>query len=151
MSNPVITGIARTPIGRYNGSLAPLRAVELGGAAIAAALERSEVDPSAVDEVLFGHVLQAGEGQITARQAAVAGACRMADEARKSRVPRVGERVGLCRRSACFLRQPFLRQPKTPCGPTSPVARQSACPHPRNPEYSRGGTRAKPPRAGKID
>jgi len=73
----VITGIARTPIGKYSGSLAPLRAVELGGAAIAAALERSEVDPSAVDEVLFGHVLQAGEGQITARQAAVRGGLPM--------------------------------------------------------------------------
>ena len=73
----MITGIARTPIGKYSGSLAPLRAVELGGAAIAAALERSEVDPSAVDEVLFGHVLQAGEGQITARQAAVRGGLPM--------------------------------------------------------------------------
>jgi acetyl-CoA C-acetyltransferase len=73
----VITGIARTPIGKYNGSLAPLRAVELGGAAIAAALGRSGVDPSAVDEVLFGHVLQAGEGQITARQAAVRGGLPM--------------------------------------------------------------------------
>ncbi|HSK07741.1 MAG TPA: acetyl-CoA C-acetyltransferase [Acidimicrobiia bacterium] len=77
MSNPVITGIARTPIGKYNGSLAPLRAVELGGAAIAAALVRSEIDPGAVDEVLFGHVLQAGEGQITARQAAVRGGLPM--------------------------------------------------------------------------
>ena len=77
MSNPVITGIARTPIGKYNGSLAPLRAVELGGTAIAAAVERSLVGPSAVDEVLFGHVLQAGEGQITARQAAVRGGLPM--------------------------------------------------------------------------
>jgi len=77
MLNPVITGIARTPIGKYHGSLAPLRAVELGGAAIAAAVERSLVDPASVDEVLFGHVLQAGEGQITARQAAVRGGLRM--------------------------------------------------------------------------
>jgi acetyl-CoA C-acetyltransferase len=77
VSNPVITGIARTPIGRYGGSLAPLRAVELGGAAIAGAIERSGVDPGAVDEVLFGHVLQAGEGQITARQAAVRGGLPM--------------------------------------------------------------------------
>jgi acetyl-CoA C-acetyltransferase len=77
MLNPVITGIARTPIGKYYGSLAPLRAVELGGAAIAAAIERSRVDPASIDEVLFGHVLQAGEGQITARQAAVRGGLRM--------------------------------------------------------------------------
>ncbi len=77
MHNPVITGIARTPIGKYHGSLAPLRAVDLGGAAIAAAIERSRVDPASIDEVLFGHVLQAGEGQITARQAAVRGGLRM--------------------------------------------------------------------------
>ena len=77
MSNPVITGIARTPIGKYGGSLAPIRAVELGGAAIAAAVERSGVDPTSIDEVLFGHVLQAGEGQITARQAAVRGGLPM--------------------------------------------------------------------------
>lgn len=73
----VITGFARTPIGKYGGVLAPLRAVDLGGAAIAAALERSGVDPGAIDEVLFGQVLQAGEGQITARQAAVRGGLAM--------------------------------------------------------------------------
>jgi acetyl-CoA C-acetyltransferase len=77
LSNPVITGIARTPIGKYNGALAPMRAVELGGVAIAAALQRSLLDPSAIDEVLFGHVLQAGEGQVTARQAAVRGGLPM--------------------------------------------------------------------------
>lgn len=77
MHNSVITGIARTPIGKYNGVLAPLGAVELGGAAIKAAMERSGVDGAEIDEVLFGHVLQAGEGQITARQAAVAGGLPM--------------------------------------------------------------------------
>ncbi len=77
MSHPVITGIARTPIGKYHGALSPLRAVKLGGVAIAAAMERSGTDPAAIDEVLFGHVLQAGEGQITARQAAVAGGLPM--------------------------------------------------------------------------
>ncbi|MDH3189121.1 MAG: acetyl-CoA C-acyltransferase [Acidimicrobiia bacterium] len=71
MKKTVITGIARTPIGKYGGDLAPLRAVELGGVAIKAAVERSGIDPEAFDEILFGHVLQAGEGQITARQAAV--------------------------------------------------------------------------------
>jgi acetyl-CoA C-acetyltransferase len=54
-----------------------MRAVELGGRAIEAAVKRSETDPSAFDEVIFGHVLQAGEGQITARQAAVAGGLPM--------------------------------------------------------------------------
>lgn len=77
MKNSVITGIARTPIGKYGGGLTPLRAVELGGLAVGAALERSKADPTAFDEVLFGHVLQAGEGQITARQAAVAGGLPM--------------------------------------------------------------------------
>ncbi len=77
MKNSVITGIARTPIGRYGGALQPLRAVELGGAAIEAAIDRSQTDPAAVDEVIFGHVLQAGEGQITARQAAVRGGLPM--------------------------------------------------------------------------
>lgn len=67
----VITGIARTPIGRYGGALQPLRAVDLGAQAIAAAVARSETDPTTFDEIIFGHVLQAGEGQITARQAAV--------------------------------------------------------------------------------
>jgi acetyl-CoA C-acetyltransferase len=77
VSNPVITGIARTPIGRYGGALAPLRAVDLGGVAIAGAIERSQIDPGAIDEILFGHVLQAGEGQITSRQAAVRGGLPM--------------------------------------------------------------------------
>jgi acetyl-CoA C-acetyltransferase len=73
----VITGFARTPTGRYGGSLSSLRAVQLGGRAIAAAVQRSGVDPGAIDEVVFGQVLQAGEGQITARQAAVEGGLSM--------------------------------------------------------------------------
>lgn len=77
MNKSVITGIARTPIGKYGGVLKPMRAVELGGVAIKAAVERSGIAPEAFDEVLFGHVLQAGEGQITARQAAVAGGLPM--------------------------------------------------------------------------
>ncbi|HVR31445.1 MAG TPA: acetyl-CoA C-acyltransferase [Acidimicrobiia bacterium] len=75
--NAVITGLARTPIGKYGGALAGLRAVDLGGAAIAAAVERSGTDPAAVDEVIVGQVLQAGEGQITSRQAAVRGGLPM--------------------------------------------------------------------------
>jgi acetyl-CoA C-acetyltransferase len=77
MNTPVIASIARTPIGRYGGGLAPLRAVELGGHAIRAAVERAGVNPLDVDEVMFGQVLQAGEGQITARQAAVNGGLPM--------------------------------------------------------------------------
>jgi acetyl-CoA C-acetyltransferase len=54
-----------------------MSAVDLGGAAISAAVTRSQVDPSVFDEVVFGHVLQAGTGQITSRQAAVAGGLPM--------------------------------------------------------------------------
>lgn len=75
--NPVIVGAARTPIGKYGGGLTSRRAVELGGVAIGAALERSGVDPAAIDEVIFGQVLQAGEGQITSRQAAIGGGLPM--------------------------------------------------------------------------
>ncbi len=66
----VIVGIARTPLGRFGGVYRPLSAVELGAEAIGAALERSGVEPTQIDETLFGHVIQAGTGQITARQAA---------------------------------------------------------------------------------
>ncbi|MDP9860802.1 MULTISPECIES: acetyl-CoA C-acetyltransferase [Streptosporangium] len=71
MSASVIVAGARTPIGRLLGSLAGLSAVELGGIAIKAALERSGVAPEAVQYVIMGQVLQAGAGQIPSRQAAV--------------------------------------------------------------------------------
>src|SRR5215207_3728864 len=76
-TQPVICAGARTPIGRFGGALAPLSAVELGGWAIRAALERAGADPGAVEHVVMGHVLQAGQGQITARQAAVRGGVPM--------------------------------------------------------------------------
>ena len=69
---PVIVGGARTPVGRLLGSLASKSAIELGGIAIAGALERAAIGPDQVQYVIMGHVLQAGAGQITARQAAVA-------------------------------------------------------------------------------
>jgi len=69
---PVIVGAARTPVGRLLGSLANKSATELGGVAIGAALDRAGVGPDQVQYVIMGHVLQAGAGQITARQAAVA-------------------------------------------------------------------------------
>ena len=75
--NPVICSIARTPIGRFGATYPTLSAMDLGGVAIAAALERADLDPENVDEVIFGHVLQAGQGQITARQAAVKGGISM--------------------------------------------------------------------------
>lgn len=67
----VIVAGARTPMGRLLGSLKGLSAADLGGIAIKAALERSGVTPDQVDYVIMGQVLQAGTGQITARQAAV--------------------------------------------------------------------------------
>jgi acetyl-CoA C-acetyltransferase len=76
-TQPVICAGARTPIGRFGGALAPLPAVELGGWAIRAALERSGADPAAVEHVVMGHVLQAGQGQITARKAAAWGGIPM--------------------------------------------------------------------------
>jgi acetyl-CoA C-acetyltransferase len=76
-AQPVICAGARTPIGRFGGALAPLPAVELGGHAIRAALQRAGADPGAVEHVVMGHVLQAGQGQITARQAAVRGGVPM--------------------------------------------------------------------------
>jgi len=74
---PVIVGGARTPVGRLLGSLASKSASDLGGIAIAGALERAGVRPDQVDYVITGHVLQAGAGQITARQAAVAAGISM--------------------------------------------------------------------------
>jgi acetyl-CoA C-acetyltransferase len=68
----VIVGAARTPIGRLLGGLTDLTAAELGGVVIKAALQRAGVAPSELDYVIMGQVLQAGAGQIPARQAAVA-------------------------------------------------------------------------------
>ena len=71
MPDSVIVAGARTPIGKLSGALAGFSAMDLGGIAVKAALERAGVAPEDVDYVLMGQVLQAGQGQITARQAAV--------------------------------------------------------------------------------
>jgi acetyl-CoA C-acetyltransferase len=71
MPGSVIVGSARTPIGKLSGAFAGLTAMDLGGIAIKAALERAGIGAEQVDYVLMGQVLQAGQGQITARQAAV--------------------------------------------------------------------------------
>ncbi|GAA1694676.1 acetyl-CoA C-acetyltransferase [Glycomyces endophyticus] len=68
----VVLAAARTPIGRFAGGLADVPATALGGAAVAAALERAGVAPDRVGQVILGHVLPAGCGQNPARQAAVA-------------------------------------------------------------------------------
>jgi acetyl-CoA C-acetyltransferase len=67
-----VIGAARTPIGKMMGGLATIPATEVGATAIRAALERSQVPPSAVDEVIMGQVVQAGAGQAPARQASIA-------------------------------------------------------------------------------
>lgn len=68
----VIVGAARTPNGRLKGSLADVSAVDLGATAIRGALEKGGINPSVVDAVVMGNVLQAGLGQCPARQAAIA-------------------------------------------------------------------------------
>jgi acetyl-CoA C-acetyltransferase len=72
MAGSVIVNGARTPMGRLLGSLKDFSAVDLGAVAIRAALERSGVSPEQVDYVILGQVLQAGAGQMPARQASVA-------------------------------------------------------------------------------
>jgi len=71
MSRTVILGTARTPVGKMGGGLASLKATELGGIAIKAALERADVAPEQVGHVIMGQVLQAGQGQIPSRQAQI--------------------------------------------------------------------------------
>ncbi len=73
MTKSVLVAAGRTPIGKLSGQFASLTAMDLGGIAIKGVLERSGLDPALVDAVLMGHVLQAGQGQVTARQAAVKG------------------------------------------------------------------------------
>ena len=73
MPSTVILGTARTPFGKMGGTLSSLDATDLGGHAIEAALERSGVDPEQVEQVVFGQVLQAGQGQIPSRQAQIKG------------------------------------------------------------------------------
>jgi acetyl-CoA C-acetyltransferase len=77
MPGSVIVSSARTPIGKLSGGFASLSATDLGGRAIAAALERAGIAGDKIDAVIMGQVLQAGAGQITARQAAVAGGLPM--------------------------------------------------------------------------
>ena len=71
MPKTVILGAARTPVGKLGGGLSSLKATELGGIAIQAALERAGVEPEQVQHVVMGQVLQAGVGQIPSRQAQI--------------------------------------------------------------------------------
>ena len=71
MTEVVIVGAARTPVGSFNGSLSSVSASDLGKVAIEAALERAGVAPKDVSEVIMGQILAAGGGQNPARQAAI--------------------------------------------------------------------------------
>ncbi|MEC7879281.1 MAG: acetyl-CoA C-acetyltransferase [Actinomycetota bacterium] len=70
MENTVILAGARTPIGKLSGALSSFSGSDLGGIAISGALDRAGLSPDMVDYVIMGQVLQAGTGQVTARQAA---------------------------------------------------------------------------------
>ena len=72
MTRSVIVAAVRTPVGKYGGGLRDCTAVDLGAVAIGEAVRRAGVPPDQVDWVVMGHVIQAGAGQITARQAAIA-------------------------------------------------------------------------------
>ncbi len=72
MSDPIVlVSVARTPMGGMMGSLSSLAAHQLGSVAIKAAVQRAGIPVDAVDEVIMGNVLQAGQGQAPARQAAL--------------------------------------------------------------------------------
>jgi acetyl-CoA C-acetyltransferase len=73
MAKTVILGTARTPFGKMGGAFASVDAIELGGTAISGALERADVAPEQVEHVVFGQVLQAGQGQVPSRQAQIKG------------------------------------------------------------------------------
>jgi acetyl-CoA C-acetyltransferase len=77
MPGSVIVGGARTPIGKLSGSLKDIPAVDLGGIAISAALQKAGIAGDQVEYVIMGQVIQAGTGQITARQAAIKGGIPM--------------------------------------------------------------------------
>ncbi len=67
----VILSAARTPIGKFQGSLSSVPATQLGAIAVKAAVERARIDPHEIEEVIMGNVVQAGEGQAPARQAEI--------------------------------------------------------------------------------
>ena len=72
MTRSVIVSAVRTPVGKFGSALRPCSAIDLGAASIREAMARGAISPDEVDHVVMGHVLQAGTGQISSRQAAVA-------------------------------------------------------------------------------
>src|SRR5271167_1745797 len=73
MDSAVILSAVRTPVGKFQGGLAPFSATQLGAKVVAEAVRRAEIDPKLVDECIMGNVVSAGLGQAPARQAALGG------------------------------------------------------------------------------
>lgn len=73
MNRPVIISAVRTPVGKFQGSLSPLSAVDLGACVVREAVRRAGIEPRQVDEIIMGNVLPAGLGQNPARQAGLRG------------------------------------------------------------------------------
>src|SRR5512132_335745 len=71
MGEAVILSAARTPVGKFQGSLSSVPATQLGAIAVKAAVERAGINPEEIEEVIMGNVVQAGEGQAPARQAGI--------------------------------------------------------------------------------
>src|ERR1044071_2922053 len=67
----VILSAARTPVGKFQGSLSSVPATQLGAIAVKAAVERAGINPEEIEEVIMGNVVQAGEGQAPARQSGI--------------------------------------------------------------------------------
>ncbi len=78
MDQAVILSAVRTPVGKFQGGLAPLSAPALGAKAVAEAVGRAGVEPKSVDEIIMGNVVQAGLGQNPARQAGLGAGPRRA-------------------------------------------------------------------------
>ena len=109
MPSTVILGTARTPFGKMGGGLSSLDATELGGKAIEAALERSEVGPDQVEQVIFGQVLQGGQGQIPSRQAQI-----------KADIPIEVSSETINKVCASGIRAAGPRRSRRPCRPSCP-------------------------------
>ena len=80
----VIVGAARTPIGKFGGTLKDVSAVQLGTYAVKAAIKQAKIDPEEIQSVIFGNVLQAGLGQNPARQIAIHAGIPYATKGNKS-------------------------------------------------------------------
>ena len=129
MPKTVILGTARTPFGKMGGALASLDATDLGGHAIEHALERAEVAPDEVQHVVFGQVLQAGQGQVPSRQAQIKGGIpKEVSSETVNKVCASGIRVG--RASSTRRSAPATSTWPWPAAWSPCRARRTCCPRP---------------------